>query len=140
MEMLLLMVLKSRQIIQNNPYNGDKMFQEPRNELKEDAYRYTNPTLDLDALMIPINEESLSCANIADNLFEHINQYKDDYKVFIVDFTNVKQASEVFFYKYIKYCLQTKFKIFNYNMSLLVESAWSICLENFFSLYEETED
>ena len=31
-------------------------------------------------------------------------------------------------------------KIFNYNMSLLVESAWSICLENFFSLYEETED
>lgn len=139
MEMLSLMVLKSRQIIQNNPY-GDKMFQEPRNELKEDAYRYVNPTLDLDALMIPINEESLSCANIADGLFEHINQYKDDYKVFIVDFTNVKQASEVFFYKYIKYCLQTKLKIFNYNMSLLVESAWSICLENFFSLYEETED
>lgn len=117
-----------------------KMFQEPRNELKEDAYRYSNPTLDLDALMISINEESLSCANIADGLFEHINQYKDDYKVFIVDFTNVKQASEVFFYKYIKYCLQTKLKIFNYNMSLLVESAWSICLENFFSLYEETED
>ena len=51
------------------------MFQEPRNQLKEDAYRYENPTLDLDALVIPIEEENLSCANTADNLFEHINQY-----------------------------------------------------------------
>lgn len=116
------------------------MFKEIRNQLKEDAYRYDSPTLDIDALVIPINDEKLSCANIADGLFEHINQYKDDYKIFIVDFSGVKQASEEFFYKYIKYCLNTKLKIFHYNMSILVESAWSICLENFFSLYEETEE
>ena len=116
------------------------MFNEVRNQLKEDAYRYDSPALDIDALIISVEEENLSCANIADKLFEHINQYKDDYKIFIVDFTGVKQASEAFFYKYIKYCLQTKLKIFNYNMSLLVESAWSICVESFFSLYEEEEN
>lgn len=117
------------------------MFDINRNTLKEDAYRYDNPDLDLDALIITLKDEKLSCANIADSLFEQINQYKDDYKVFIIDFSNVQQASEAFFFKYIKYCLQTKYKIFNYNMSLLVESAWSICLEAFFSLYEEeTED
>lgn len=115
------------------------MFKELRNELKEDAYRYDSPTLGIDALVIPITEENLSCSNIADGLFEHINQYKDDYKIFIVDFTNVKQASEVFFYKYIKYCLSTKLKVFNYNMSLLVESAWSVCLASFFELYEEDD-
>lgn len=116
------------------------MFNEKRNQLKEDAYRYDSPALGIDALVIKVDEENLSCANIADKLFEHINQYKDDYKIFIVDFSGVKQASEMFFYKYIKYCLQTKLKIFNYNMSLLVESAWSICLETFFSLYEEEDD
>jgi hypothetical protein len=113
------------------------MFQEVRNQLKEDAYRYDSPTTDIEALVIPINEENLSCANIADGLFEHINQYKDDYKIFIVDFSGVKQASEAFFYKYIKYCLSTKLKVFHFNMSILVESAWSICVENFFTLYEE---
>lgn len=113
------------------------MFQEQRNQLKEDAYRYDSPELGLEALLIPITEENLSCANVADKLFEHIGQYKDDYKIFIVDFSNVKQVSEVFFYKYIKYCLSTKLKVFNYNMSLLVESAWSVCLASFFELYEE---
>lgn len=73
------------------------MFNEIRNQLKEDAYRYDSPTQDIDALIIPIREENLSCANIADGLFEHINQYKDDYKIFIVDFSGVKQASEAFF-------------------------------------------
>ena len=116
------------------------MFNEIRNQLKEDAYRYDSPTLDIDALILSIDEENLSCANIADKLFETIGQYKDDYKIFIVDFSNVKQVSETFFYKYIKYCLQTKYKVFNYNMSLLVESAWSVCLESFFSLYVEEED
>ena len=116
------------------------MFQEKRNQLKEDAYRYDSPDLEIEAFIIPINEENLNCANIADQLFENISQYKDDYKIFIVDFTNVKQASEMFFYKYIKYCLQTKYKIYNYNMSLLVESAWSVCVESFFSLYEEDDN
>lgn len=116
------------------------MFNEVRNQLKEDAYRYDSPTLDIDALIIPIEETNLSCANIADAIFEHINQYKDDYKIFIVDFSGVQQASETFFYKYIKYCLSTKLKIFHFNMSLLVESAWSVCVETFFSLYEEEEE
>lgn len=116
------------------------MFNEKRNQLKEDAYRYDSPDIGIEALIIPINEENLSCANIADKLFEQINQYKDDYKIFIIDFSSVKQASEIFFYKYIKYCLQTKHKIFNYNMSLLVESAWSVCVQSFFSLYAEEED
>ena len=89
------------------------MFNEIRNQLKEDAYRYDSPTLDIDALVLSIDEENLSCSNIADKLFETIGQYKDDYKIFIVDFSNVKQASETFFYKYIKYCLQTKYKVFN---------------------------
>ena len=116
------------------------MYDENRNALQQDAYRYDNPDLNLDAFVITLNEENLNCANTADALFEQISQYSDDYKVFIINFSNVKQASEVFFYKYIKYCLQTKLKIFNLNMSLLVESAWSICLESFFSLYEESED
>ena len=119
---------------------GDNMYQEARNQLKEDAYRYDSPSLDIDALIIPINEENLSCGNIADKLFEHIGQYKDDYKIFIVDFSEVKQASEAFFYKYIKYCLNTKLKVFHYNMSILVESAWTVCVTNFFTLYEEFEE
>lgn len=116
------------------------MFQEVRNQLKEDAYRYDSPAIDIEALVISIAEENLSCSNIADGLFEHINQYKDDYKIFIVDFSGVKQASEAFFYKYIKYCLNTKLKIFHFNMSILVESAWSVCVENFFTLYEEESE
>lgn len=116
------------------------MYNEPKNQLQEDAYRFDNPDLNVDALIISINEEALSCANIADKIFERINQYKDDYKIFIVDFSNVKQASELFFFKYIKYYLNTKHKILNYNMSLLVESAWSVCVEAFFELYEENND
>ena len=116
------------------------MYNEKRNTLKQDAYRYDSPSLDIDALIIPIGEENLSCGNIADKLFENIGQYQDDYKIFIIDFSGVKQASEAFFYKYIKYCLGTKFKVFHYNMSILVESAWSVCVENFFSLYEEEDD
>ena len=116
------------------------MYEEIRNQLKEDAYRYDSPTLNIDALVIPIGEEKLNCANIADRLFEQINQYKDDYKIFIIDFSGVQQASAEFFYKYIKYCLSTKFKIFHYNMSILVESAWSVCVENFFTLYAEETD
>ena len=116
------------------------MYGEVRNQLKEDAYRFESPDIEAEALMITLTEENLNCANIADKLFETINIYNDDYKIFIIDFTNVKQVSEIFFYKYIKYYLDTKFKIFNFNMSLLVESAWTVCLENFFSIYEEEED
>lgn len=116
------------------------MYGEKKNQLIQDAYRYENPDFDLDALVIKLADEKLSCANIADALFEELYQYTDDYQVFVVDFSNVKQASEAFFYKYIKYLLQTKFKVFNYNMSLLVESAWSVCLSSFFSLYEEVDD
>lgn len=113
------------------------MYEEPRNQLQEDAYRFKNPDFDVNALVISIDEENLSCANIADKLFERIDKYKDDYRIFIIDFSNVKKASEMFFFKYIKYYLGTKYKILNYNMSLLVESAWSVCLEAFFELYEE---
>ena len=49
------------------------MFNEVRNQLKEDAYRYDSPAADIDALIIPIHEENLSCANTADKLFEQIN-------------------------------------------------------------------
>ena len=116
------------------------MYGEVRNQVYEDAYRIKDPDLGAEALIVVLNEENLNCANTADKLFEKINIYKDDYKIFIVDFSNVKQASEVFFYKYIRYLLETKFKILNYNMSLLVESAWSVCLEQFFDVYEEQED
>ena len=90
------------------------MYDENRNTLQQDAYRYDNPDINLDAFVITLQEENLNCANTADGLFETITQYADDYKVFIIDFTNVKQASEVFFYKYIKYLLQSKLKIYNF--------------------------
>jgi len=116
------------------------MYGETRNQIAEDAYRLESPDLGAEALIVILNEENLNCSNTADKLFEKINIYKDEYKIFIVDFTNVKQVSEVFFYKYIRYFLETKFKILNYNMSLLVESAWSVCLEQFFDIYEEEEE
>lgn len=116
-----------------------KMYGEIRNQLLEDAYRFDSPDVDAETLIITLNETNLNCGNIADKLFEKINIYKDDYQIFIIDFTNVQQVSEIFFYKYIKYLLASRFKIFNFNMSLLVESAWTVCLENFFTMYEEED-
>ena len=50
------------------------MYEEPRNQLQEDAYRFNNPDFDVNALVISIDEENLSCANIADKLFERIDK------------------------------------------------------------------
>ena len=109
------------------------LYRSKRNILLQDAYRFDSPDDNLKPLLITIkkrNLDGISCANIADYLFEHIYKILDsdeetEYGLIIVDFQNVTNIGAPFLKKYMKYCLTTKFKVFNVNMSLSGQQLYS---------------
>ena len=75
----------------------------------------------------------------AHTIFEDIFKQQKDYSVFILDFDGITSVTEDFLEKYLLYYLESKFKILNVNMSLIVEAAWSSVVDSFFvSQYENT--
>jgi hypothetical protein len=82
---------------------------------------------------------TLNCGRLVDLIFEDIFKQQKDYSVFIVDFDGITSVTEDFLEKYLLYYLESKFKILNVNMSLIVEAAWSSVVDSFFvSQYENT--
>ena len=109
------------------------LYKTKRNILLYDAIRFDSPDDDLTPLLITIkkrNLDGISCANVADYLFENIYKILDseedtEYGLVIVDFQNVTNIGAPFLKKYIKYCLTTKFKVLNVNMSLAGQQLYS---------------
>ncbi len=108
------------------------LYKAKRNVLLHDAIRFDSPDENLEPLMITIekrNLDGISCANVADYLFENIYKLLDsddtEYGLVIVDFQNVVNIGAPFLKKYIKYCLTTKFKVINVNMSLSGQQLYS---------------
>ena len=108
------------------------LYKSKRNVLLHDAIRFDSPDETLVPLVITINKRNLdgiSCANIADYLFENIYKILDaddsEYGLVIVDFQNVVNIGAPFLRKYIKYCLTTKFKVLDINMSLSAQQLYS---------------
>ena len=125
---------------------GDK-----KNVILEDAYRLESPDSNLSAIRIIIKEpnlNSITCANVADYLFEQIDNSITNFSnqnegiinpeccVVLVDFQNVKTMGNAFLEKYIKYCLTTKLKIFTINMSLTSQQAYSSVLQSIMNVKE----
>ena len=116
------------------------LYKSKRNVLLHDAIRFDSPDNDLTPLLITIkkrNLDGISCANVADYLFENIYKILDsdvetEYGLIVVDFQNVINIGAPFLTKYIRYCLTTKFKVININMSLSGQQLYSqIVMSNF---------
>ena len=108
------------------------LYKSKRNVLLHDAIRFDSPDETLVPSVITINKRNLdgiSCANIADYLFENIYKILDaddsEYGLVIVDIQNVVNIGAPFLRKYIKYCLTTKFKVLDINMSLSAQQLYS---------------
>jgi len=122
------------------------LYKSKRNVLLHDAFRFDSPDENLAPLLITIkkrNLDGMSCANIADYLFENIYKILDaedsDYGLVIVDFQNVVHIGAPFIKKYIKYCLTTKFKVININMSLSGHQLYSEVVASSFDFSKNSE-
>lgn len=123
------------------------LYKSKRNVLLHDAFRFDSPDNDLKPLMITIkkrNLDGISCANVADYLFENIYKILDsdeetEYGLVIIDFQNVTNIGTPFLQKYIRYCLTTKFKVLNVNMSLSGQQLYSQVIMSSFNFDTNNE-
>ncbi len=122
------------------------LYKSKRNVLLHDAFRFDSPDDNLAPLLITISKRNLdgiSCANVADYLFENIYKILDsddaEYGLVIVDFQNVVNIGAPFLKKYIRYCLTTKFKVLNVNMSLSGQQLYSQVVMSSFDLSKASD-
>lgn len=122
------------------------LYKSKRNVLLYDAIRFDSPDDSLEPLLITItkrNLDGISCANVADYLFENIYKILDsddtEYGLVIIDFQNVVNIGAPFLKKYIKYCLTTKFKVININMSLSGQQLYSQVVMSSFNFNKNDE-
>ena len=123
------------------------LYKSKRNVLLHDAFRFDSPDNDLKPLMITIkkrNLDGISCANVADYLFENIykilnSDEETEYGLVIIDFQNVTNIGAPFLQKYIRYCLTTKFKVLNVNMSLSGQQLYSQVIMSSFNFDTNNE-